>query len=372
MPSKKAEIIGMPWDFASLFNQIITSLPERAMIKRDYIWASEIGGDYCSRYLKMFAHPYSNPPTDRAKQKFVSGHIFEWIVMVILTLSGILKAKQLRGEVQLHGLLKVSGKLDFVAGGVVDWEKAKNDVKEIQKVFAISVSEMPPIIFHAIEKIMLRMENMFSRVPLEEVILECKSIGSMMAKRMEVKPAAMPHHELQNLHYLLANKMPTGMLLYISKDDSFCYQYEVKPTKDLLKRYRDDVAQMTEYYRGSGKNYLKNLPPKAPEIQFIEQTYTFVKNFHVEYNSYLTMLYGYKNLDEFKDKWDKTIVGWNRVFKRHVNEGMKLKRGVLTLNPANLEIIKEAKKIFPLWDKYVLKARKDGVFQKAEVEDGEV
>lgn len=358
-----AKIIGMPWDFSSLMNEAISCLPERPMTKRTNIWASEIGGDYCSRYLRMHAHKMSNPPNDRSRRKFVSGHIFEWIVQLILTMCGVLKEKQLRGEVQLPGCLMVSGKLDFIAGGDIDWEKARAEVQAMQKLFAVSIGDMPPIVFHAVERVLWRMEQMFTRVPLKEVILECKSVSGFVGELIERTRKPRPRHPFQILHYQLANKMNDGVLLYINKDSFMCYQFDVTPTKDLLRLYKDDVKTMTEFINNSGKNYLKNMPPKAAEVLYYEDEFRFAKNTDVEYSPYLEFLYGYKDFDAFKTRWLKPVSAWNRTFKRCVTGAN------MTTN--NKEVIAGATKAFPEWDKYVQQARKAGAFQKEEKEDEE-
>ena len=360
--SAAAQLIGMPWDFSSLMNEVIRSLPERPLTRREHIWASEIGGDFCSRYLRMFAHPMTNPPNDRSRRKFISGHIFEWIVQLILTLTGVLKEKQLHGTVELPKMLRVTGKLDFIAGGDVDWAKAKYEVETIKKLFAVSLGDMPPIIFHSIERVLFRMEQMFTRVPLKEYIIEVKSASAFVSDLMEKTGKPRPRHPFQILHYEIANKMNDGQLLYINKDSFYCHQFEINPTKQLLKEYKTDVAQMTEYINGSGKNFLKNMPPKAPEILFYDEEYRFAKNTDVEYSPYLTMLYGFKDFEEFNYKWKYKVPGWNRVFKRCVKGE--------NITPANTTIIKDAQTFFPEWDKYVAKAKAAGAFQKPE-EEGE-
>lgn len=364
MPSKKsaAKLIGMPWDFASLFNEAIRCMPERVMIKRDYLWASEIGRDYTSLYLKLHAHPMSNPINDRSRRKFIMGHITEWIVGIILTLTGVLKSKQLRGEVTLPGMMRVSGKLDYIAGGLIDWEQAKAKVKETQSLFATSMDDMPPIIFHAVDRVLFRMEQMFTRVPLKEYIIEVKSCSSFISERLEKSKEPMLDHALQGFHYSLANDMDT-LLIYLCKDDAMCHQFEITKSKQLLKLYTDFVSKMTAYYNGSGKDYMKNMPPKAPEVEFHPGVFRFNKNSLVAYSNYLTMLYGYKDFDAFNWAWQRRLAGWNRVFKRVV------KGENFTL--ANREIFTDMKKEFPDVDKYVSKAKAAGAFQKPEEEEEE-
>lgn len=360
MAQKKSatKIIGMDWSFSDLMNESIRCLPERPLVKREHIWASEITSDYCSRYLRMHAHAQTNPPNDRSRRKFISGHIFEWIVQLILTMTGVLKEKQLHGTVELPGMLRVTGKLDFIAGGLVDWEKAKAEVETIKKLFAVSIGDMPPIVFHSIERILFRMEQMFTRVPLKEYILECKSVSAFVSDLMEKTQKPRPKHSFQILHYEIANKMNDGQLLYINKDSFYCHQFEVTPTKQLLKEYKTDVAQMTEYIKGSGKNYLKNQPPKAPEVLFYEDEYRFAKNTECEYSPYLTFLYGYKDFDEFNEKWKKPVASWNRTFKRCVQGA--------NMTALNKAVVDEASRVFPEWDKYVQLAKNTGAFSKPE------
>ena len=362
MKKSAAKLIGMPWDFASLFNESIRSLPERAMVKRDYMWASELGKDYCSRYLRMHAQPMSNPINDRSRRKFVMGHVTEWIVGIILTLTGLLKSKQLRGEVTLPGMLRVSGKMDFIAGGDVNWAEAREKVKEVRSLFALSLDDMPPIIFHAIDRVLFRMEQMFTRVPLKEYIIEVKSCSTFISERLMKSGKPMPDHTLQAFHYTLANDIDS-MLIYLCKDDAMCHQFEITKSKQLLKTYTEDVATMTAYYNASGKNFLKNMPPKAPEVEFDAGTYTFLKNSQVAYSNYLTMLYGYKDFDEFKYKWQYKVTAWNRVFKRMVRND--------NITPANKIIITDMVKHFPEAEKYVAKAKAAGVFQKIDEKEEE-
>lgn len=358
MPSK-AKIIGHQWRFDTLWNEALRSIPQRPMVKREHIWASELGGSFCDRYLKMHAHPMSNPPNDRSLRKFSAGHIWEWILGVVLTSTGILKGRQLHGEVQLPGLLKVTGKLDFIAGGAVDWEKARAEAAIWKDLFASSISQMPPIITHSIDLIINRMEKEFSKNPLEEVILEGKSIGSFMFEKLTKTQRAMDHHVLQNLHYVIPNKLP-GTLLYISKDDCLSEQFRVEPSRGLLQLYKNDVATMTEIYRASGRNYMKNIPKPMDEIEFDQEMFRFSRCFRVEYSSYLTMLYNLKSPEAYRMKWQRQLTSWNRVIKRAaLGEQM---------TDSNKKYLKEMLKMKPDLDKYIQRAKKTGFFKTEEYE----
>lgn len=273
-------------------------------------------------------------------------------------MAGVLKAKQLRGEVELPGLLKVSGKLDFIAGGEIDWERAKAEITQMQKLFAVSVDDMPPFIFHAIRHIVAGMERQYANKPLKEVVFEAKSVSSFMMEKLQKTKKAMGHHVMQCGHYVIANKLE-AKLVYISKDSAECEEYTIENSRALMKAYRDDVATMTEYFNGTNhRNPLKSRPPLEPEIEFDEDLYRFHLNFKCEYSNYLTLLYGYKNPEEYRNKWNSKVASWNRVFRRCAR-GEKM-------TDMNKSVLKEVVPIFPEWDRLVLKARSEGAFLKPE------
>lgn len=360
------KIIGTPWRFDTLWNKALDSMPERPMVKRDYMWASELGQSFLTRYLKMNAHPMSNPPNARSRRKFISGHIWEWIVKLVLSMCGVLQSYQGRVETNFKGLLRVSGKQDYIAGGVVDWEKAKEEMKRIQEFFKHTVDDMPPAIFYAIEYIIQAMEQEFANKPLKKVVFECKSISSFMALKVE-KTGAMPHHVLQGGHYLFGDDpLDECYINYICKDDSICQQFSVQNSAELLKAYKEDVKEMTQYYREGfdPKNPLRFAPPKDPEVLFTPDLWRFEKNFQVEYSPYLTLLYGYETPEKFRMKWQYALTSWNRVFKRCVKDE--------NITPKNVTVINEASSLFPDWTKWVKAAKKAGAFQVAEEEEEEV
>jgi hypothetical protein len=302
----------------------------------------------------------TNPPNERSRRKFISGHIFEWIVSLILTRIGILKQKQLKGDVELPNLLRVSGKCDFVAGGAVDWEKSFNEIEKLKVLMSQSFDDAPPFILHAGEYIYEHFKHRFEKNPLKEVVYECKSISSVMFNKVE-RVGAMPNHILQTGHYLLANKMDEGKIGYISKDDCLMSEFSVDNSRELMMAYKIDVATMTGWYNNAGKNYLNNKPPLEPEVYFDHKLFKFEKNYRVEYSNYLQMLYGYETPEQYRDKWAKSVASWNRVFKRCVC-GDKM-------TDNNKAVINEAIKVFPEWDDYVMMAKEVGAFLTEETEE---
>lgn len=380
MPSKASstKVIGIDWDFGALLEEAFRSMPDqRLFTARNYIYASELGGDFASRYLSMYAHPKSNPPNVRSRGKFLMGDVCEWIMKLVLIMTGVYRKDQLRGEVELPGCLRVSGRLDFIAGGDgIDWDEAKKRVEMFQSMFSATASTMPRFISYAMSHIIGRMEMMFSRQPLKKYILECKSVSGMMFDVMDKNNQPRRHHKLQAGHYKISDKEKVDdvAVLYWSRDDSRWRQFQVEITKQFKKEYLEDVKTMSDYYNAATpKNYLKHIPKAAPEVHYAPESFRFEKNINVQYSSYLTFLYGIKDFDAFKDKWAKTLTSWNGAFRRHVQEGKptgKLGKP-LKLTPGNLETIKELEKLFPDYEKYLITARKAGAFDKPETEGDE-
>jgi hypothetical protein len=357
MPSKKS-VIGIPWSFRNIWNKILDEQPAKPLVPRDYIYASELGGAFCDRYLKMYGVPMTNPPNFRSRRKFQAGNTWEWLVGVLLVVSGMMQKKQLRVDVKLPRLLRVSGRLDFVAGGEINWGAAKEKLKTFQEYLSLIDAEAPPFFFDVIDRFIEKYKNNF----LAEYILEAKSISSYMMEKVQ-KTGAMSHHVLQNFHYLYGNEdgIRGAKLLYICKDDCIMEEFDITEEKSVFDVYKEDVRLMTKYYNAGFNRQvpLELMPGKEPEVFFEEGTWRFVKNWKVEYSNYLTLLYGYETPEQYgKFKWQRTLASWNRVFKRCV-------RGD-NITPKNKEVIAQASRLFPQWDKYVGKAKKDGAFRKPE------
>lgn len=366
-----AQLIGMPWGFSDIFMEMFRCYDDgRPMTPRSHCYASEIGGSFFDRYLKMQAHKFSNPYNERSKGKMLAGKFFEGFVKLVLVGTGILKAQQTRSDIELPGCLKVSGKLDFIAGGVINWVEARGKAEKIKELFQYCFDDLYPFFKHMTDKILTRFENLFGNAPLEEMIVEVKSVSGFVYELIKRSGKARRGHPLQSFHYLLGNKkIRRALLLYVSRESCEMQEMFIERTKELAKEYKEDVATMTMFYNKSiGKNYMKHLPPKDLEVIFEEATFRFAKNNKVEYSPYLTLGYGYKNIDQFKEQWDATISKWNRAFRRHVLEGQptgKLGKP-LKLSYDNAITFEEIKKYFPEVSKLVAKAKAAGAFEKPE------
>lgn len=355
--SSKPKIIGIPWNFSTVWNKTLDDVKDRPLVARNYLWASELGQAYCDRYLKMNAVPYTNPPNERSRRKFQAGNMWEWVLGMVFIAAGLLKKKQIRVERELKGLLRVSGKLDFIVGGEFNYEAAKKKIVEIKEGLMLMDLELPPFFFTAIENFVEQYKGKI----LQEVIFEAKSVSSYMMEKVQ-KTGAMPHHILQNFHYVFGNDqgIQAGKLSYICKDDCINEEFNISSSADIMKIYRADIAEMTDHYNKGfdRKDPARFMPAKEPMVMFEEGVWRFTKNFKVEYSPYLKMLYGYETPEAFRMAWQYKINNWNRVFKRLV-------RGD-NVTDKNKVVIDEVTKVFPVWDKYVKLAKKAGAFQKQE------
>lgn len=373
--SKKPQIIGVPWNFATVWNKTLDSVKDRPFVARNYIYASELGLSFCDRYLKMNAVPYTNPPNERSRRKFQAGNMWEWVVGMVFIAAGLLKKKQLRVEYNFKNSLSVHGKLDFVVGGAFDYDSAKKKIFEIKDSLMLLDLELPPFFFTAIDNFVDQHKGQL----LQEVAAEFKSVSSFMMEKVQ-KTGAMTHHKLQDFHYVHGNDVGVqiGKVTYLCREDCIMEETIIEDDDATLKNYKSDIMQMTAFYNEgfSKKDPVKHLPPKETMVLFDADMGKFYKNFKVEYSSYLEMLYGFKTPKEFADKYQYVATNYSRVFKRCVQEGLSIKREgkedlIIKLTPKNYDVIDTAKKDFPDWDKQVKAAKKSGLFNEIQENEDE-
>lgn len=379
MPSSKkspVKLVGVPWQFSEVWNTTLDTPTQRPFIPRDYCYASEIGGAFCDRYLKMYGVKMSNPPNTRSLRKFQAGNIWEWVMGMILISAGMLKKKQMRVEVKLPKMLRVSGRLDFIVGAPLDWKLAKESVEKTRDGLELLGLDVPPFFFTAIDKLI----DKYSGQKIADVVLETKSISSFMMEKVQKTGIPLYHHALQIFHYVYGNEegIDSGKLFYIGKDDCLMQEFDVHNDERLLEIYKSDIRTMTKYYNAGfdKRNPKKLMPPIEPLVLFEEGVWKFSKNWNVEYSNYLTYLYGYETPEKYRMAWQYKINAWNRCFKRCVLEDTYIKREgkpdlLMKLTPANKETRAEAFKVFPKWDFYIKQARKSGAFVKIEEDEEE-
>jgi hypothetical protein len=331
----------MGWSFGSVWNDALELSKSYEPRPRENIWAGEVGSSYIDRFLKMRGTIPTNPPNARSKRKFEAGNMLEWLVQMVLKRCDVLREGQTWLKYQYPGLLEVTGKLDFLAGGTPDWERARHELDHLG---------LPEFFGRAAKQII---EHLAETYPcgLKDIILECKSCSSMMWDIYE-KHGADKRHQAQLYHYLKAKNMDEGHVLYVSKDDLRLLELGLShPDPTVEAFYKGDIEKMTHYIRSNEQ------PPLEAEVVFNDTTMKFAQNFKVAYSNYLSMLYGFENQMAFEGKWKKVVGQWNRTFGRCVKGS--------NMTKLNMETIISAKKMFPNWDELVDLAKSKGT----EVED---
>lgn len=321
------EVIVKPtaWRLDQLWNAVAFR-ENKPLIARDYIYASEIGAPYIDRFYKMKAVKYTNPPNNRSLRKFLSGNIWEHVVKQILIACGVYKHEEVKVDATPYkNCLSVHGRLDFKAGGYVD-----------ERLACVMVSELnlPDFLQKIAEKIIASLAGGF----LEEKILELKAVSTFAMDMVERSRSAIPQHTLQAYHYQRNGKIPAE-ICYVCKDDCRMAQFGIDAAAAEIL-YKEDIKQMSYYYK---KN---EVPPPAPLSKFDITLGKFSKNLGVEYSPYLTMVYGFKDPDEYRDNV-KFIDKWNRTLTRAalVKMGAKTPTGKpIAITTKNIEVMQEINK----------------------------
>jgi len=299
----------MKWTFYQIWNKSLEDRQQKDPKPRDTIWATEIGGAFVDRYLKMKGEKPTNPPNARSLRKFEAGNIWECIIKYVLSRAGILISAQEWLKFEYPDLLPVTGKLDFVAGGNPDYQKA---VKLVHSEF----DWLPKSISKATLNIITSLREKFPD-GLDPVILEIKSCSSFMFEKYERTKQASQHHRFQTFHYLKATGQPEGHIVYISKDDARMIEIGVYNPSETENEYYSDIQAMTHFIR-TGKQ-----PPLEKPIVFDPDFLKFSANWKIAYSNYLTKLYGFENQMQFDNKYKPIVERWNRVLGR-ISEGKNM------------------------------------------------
>lgn len=292
----------MDWTFFDKWNQSLEAgRPERPLLPRNHIWATELGGSFIDRYLKMNGTAQSNPPNPRSLRKFEAGNIWESIIKFVLLRAGILQNSQKWVEFKYPDSLQVTGKLDFIAGGKPDYSLS---AEIMEKEFAW----LPEFISRATLNIVDKLKEI--KTELKPIILEVKSCSSFMFDNYEKCGIPDPKHSLQLFHYLKAENLDEGHIVYVCKDDARLLEMEIKNPSDLEQQYYRDIELMTEYMKSTER------PPLEKPITWKENFGKFAANWKVSYSNYLKMLYGFENQFAFENTYKPIVSAWNRVISR--------------------------------------------------------
>lgn len=338
------------WSLTHIWDQAFNLVPEEIK-PRGYLYASELGGSFIDTYYKMTGIQYSNAPTKVARQKMEAGKVWEAIVKFVLKRAGILKLCQEKVDSQLPGLLEVHGRLDFLAGGLVDLKQSE----EITILVKVLFQELGmPEVYLQIADNVLRMvyemrENGSNSVNLTEYVMDVKSVSNFVFELVQGQGKPSLGHKLQVFHYSSHLKYPAGRITYINRDDCRILELNVYCNGETFGEYSGWITQMTDYWNTGTE------PPKEPLIIWNPVTCRFYKNtMGVEWSRYLTMIYGYASPNEFREHVTPLVSGGNRVLGRCA--------GNKKMTDKNRDMIINFKKVFPCnWDDLVDQAKAKGI-----------
>ena len=319
----------LSWSFFNICN-LAAEKPDRPMLKRSHIWASELAIAPVDVILRMRGTTPTNPPNARSMRKFHAGNVWESYMYLVLYAAGILKSDQTHLSHQYPGLLEVTGKLDFVAGGTPDWERARALVGQVEYLEPIR---------YFIDNMIDGFERAYGNNTLKEIIVECKSVSSFMFPRYQKLGKPSLSHAVQCFHYEKSTGRDEGHVVYINKDDSMMLEFGIYNPSDIEIEYKSRIENLTKFYTSD------ELPPIEQEILFDDETGRFSTNWRVEYSNYLSMLYGYDQPDDYRSKWTPVVSSYNRTLGRIVR-GEKV-------TAKNAEAIESMQKQFGNFDQII-------------------
>lgn len=311
----------MSWSLTKIWNESFEKPDDRPVEPRDYLWASELGKPEIDVWLRMKGEPYTNPPNPRSLRKFEAGNLWESLVEVILLRAGIMQGTQERVKWQYPELLEVSGKIDFIAGGKVDVEKAKAELESL----------------HLPEKTSAAMNNIVEYLAkdypdgLEKLAIEVKSVSSFMMNAIEATERPLAIHRMQAYHYTKHPDIEQARIIYLCRDD--CRMFEVPILADtpaIEAEYRGWIEKYTKNYQS------EEMPAKAEPIVFDEDMGKFSINRQVGWSPYLKLIYGFDSQMEFENQYARLPASWNRVLNR-MKKGEKMTKS----NEEKIEEMKE-------------------------------
>lgn len=315
----------------NLWNDLVTE--ERLVTPRNYIYASDLGRGFVDRLLTMRGIIPTNTVNARTLRVFDVGNVFEIeVVERIFRVLGIFISSQNRIVIENPGLLTVVGRHDPRIGGKIQYEEAKARINEIQKdelgniIYDENVfdNEYTPL-FKYPKYFRLRalalLDKLVKEYPdgVEELITEIKTVNSQAFWSDKNKNdetgffKGYDHHKLQLHTYVKGLKIP-GRLFYISKDDQTLMETDLDQNNaEIEKLWMEDVTKMTEIYnqaqlqpilkkekdgRLTIADWLR--PYQEKNIVWNEDKQEYEKNWKASYSNYLTLITGFKDVDEWE------------------------------------------------------------------------
>lgn len=282
---------------------------EQEAVARDYIYASELGKAPADVVLRMHGVTPTNPPDARTRRKFEAGLVWEKIFEFVFTRAGILQERQGKVVYKIGDLPSVVGKYDFVAGGKIDFEKARRELEVISDI-------VPQRMLDATKRVVENLSLRFPSGELPVVVFETKSVSAFMFDERLASEQPQESHGLQIYHYLLGGDYNEGHIVYIDRDSARLLEFGVLcPSERWGGLYEAAVRSIFEAYNNYKNSGVDGLPKESP-VLFDENTCKFSLNWRFGYSEYLSMLYGLSHQEEYREKYEPLVASWNRVLTR--------------------------------------------------------
>lgn len=320
----------MAWKLDEIWNNSFENYKTRETLPRDYIWATELGKSDIDIYKRLRGDKPTNPPDSRARRKFEAGEIWESIIKMVLLRAGVIQSMQEHLSYQYDGLMKVTGRLDFKAGGKPNYKQALELLENGEFLL------LPEATTEASKQIIQYLNTVYPE-GLDMQVVEVKSLSSNMFNLVEKYQTPKLVHSLQIFHYLKSLDCEKGVITYIDRDSARIISFIIsKDDIELEKIYRDKIQKITEYYIADTE------PPIEKILIWDELQHKFTTNWNVMYSAYLTELYGYEHQEEYRTIATKMSSAWNRVLTR-IAKGDKMTK-------SNEEYLTEMQSMFPNLD----------------------
>jgi hypothetical protein len=311
------------WHLGEIWNEA-AFIEQKPLVKRDYVYASELGGSMVDRYLKMLAVPFTDPPNTRSLGKFLAGRMWEKSVKNVLKACGVYHRDEVKCNSSPYSdTLDVHGRCDFICGAF-EIEFAQYQLDAIKDF-------IDEDLYHKGCGIIKRLGGK----PLKTKGIELKSCSSYVYDRVVKTKRPIPIHAQQGNYYQRFLKIPFDVS-YISKDDSFMVDSQIDSDK-MEPLLRADLEKITYFL-------LKSIvPPEEPLMSFNPITGNFEKNIQIEYSPYISMR-GFASPFDFRKAVEPTTKRWNNVLTRYA----KIEGGAVTptgkemrISPQNKEVRQE-------------------------------
>ena len=251
------------WTITDAWNQSLTVPSSFEPKPRNYLYASEVGGNMLEIYWRMIGMEPTNEKTDTSRRKMEAGNFYEALIVWVFKRCGLLKDTQTRVRLEVPGLLAVSGKLDLIAGCAGNWEQK---IKEVEDYFnALEVAGFDFPFFAQSKKLSLNaIRYLAEKYPqgFEDRIIEVKSINSM-AFWANNRPISepYPHHINQETFYLAHNSkgIKNGSILYVDRDTMSISEIFIGVKEEIIEKQMKWIEEMTYYYSNK-------IEPPVPDL----------------------------------------------------------------------------------------------------------